>query len=55
MVTGYAELVTDEREQERYRAMLRPWVQQTMDHAVRIRPDLVTGFLLTEADRPPPE
>lgn len=51
-VTGYAELVTDEHELRRYRAMLRPWVRQTMDQAVRIRPDLVAGILLTEADEP---
>ncbi|AZP15516.1 pyridoxamine 5'-phosphate oxidase family protein [Streptomyces aquilus] len=50
VVTGYAHLVTDPRELARYRAMLRPWVEQTMDYAVRIRPDLVTGILLTAAD-----
>jgi len=50
VVTGYAHLVTDPRELARYRAMLRPWVEQTMDYAVRIRPDLVTGVLLTAAD-----
>jgi len=50
VVTGYAHLVTDPGELARYRAMLRPWVDQTMDYAVRIRPDLVTGVLLTAAD-----
>ncbi|MDT7845788.1 pyridoxamine 5'-phosphate oxidase family protein [Streptomyces justiciae] len=50
VVTGYAHLVTDPGELARYRAMLRPWVEQTMDYAVRIRPDLVTGVLLTAAD-----
>jgi hypothetical protein len=50
VVTGYAELVTDERELERYKAVLRPWVEQTMDHAVRIRPGLVTGIRLTAAE-----
>ncbi|MFC8348497.1 pyridoxamine 5'-phosphate oxidase family protein [Streptomyces sp. NPDC057280] len=50
VVTGYAHLVTDPRELARYRAMLRPWVEQTMDYAVRIHPDLVTGILLTAAD-----
>jgi hypothetical protein len=52
VVTGYAHLVTDAGELARYRALLRPWVRQTMDYAVRIRPDLVTGLLLTPADRP---
>ncbi|KOU58141.1 pyridoxamine 5'-phosphate oxidase [Streptomyces sp. MMG1533] len=50
VVTGYAHLVTDARDLARCQGMLRPWVHQTMDHAVRIRPDLVTGFLLTTAD-----
>ncbi|MBQ0827100.1 pyridoxamine 5'-phosphate oxidase family protein [Streptomyces tagetis] len=50
VVTGYARLVTDPRDLARYQAMLRPWVEQTMDYAIRIRPDLVTGIRLTEAD-----
>ena len=53
IVTGYARLVTDPDELARYQALLEPWVDQTMDYAVRIRPDLVTGLRLTEA--PPPE
>ncbi|MDX3458906.1 pyridoxamine 5'-phosphate oxidase family protein [Streptomyces sp. ME02-8801-2C] len=53
VVTGYAHLVTDPRELARYQAMLRPWVQQTMDYAVRIHPDLVTGVLLTATDESP--
>ncbi|MGW0705514.1 pyridoxamine 5'-phosphate oxidase family protein [Streptomyces sp. NPDC002643] len=50
VVTGYARPVTDPEELARYRAMLRPWVSGTMDHAVRIRPDLVTGIRLTAVD-----
>jgi hypothetical protein len=46
VVTGYAHLVTDPVELARYGSLLRPWVEQTMDYAVRIRPDLVTGILL---------
>ncbi|NUO42918.1 MAG: pyridoxamine 5'-phosphate oxidase family protein [Streptomyces sp.] len=53
VVTGYAHLVTDPRELARYRTMLRPWVEQTADYAVRIRPDLVTGVLLTAAEAVP--
>ncbi|MET9908156.1 pyridoxamine 5'-phosphate oxidase family protein [Streptomyces sp. NPDC006476] len=50
VVTGYAHLVTDPDELARYQSLLRPWVKQTMDYAVRIRPDLVTGIRLTAAD-----
>ncbi|MET8136799.1 MULTISPECIES: pyridoxamine 5'-phosphate oxidase family protein [unclassified Streptomyces] len=52
VVTGFAALVTDPGELARYQAMLRPWVKRAMDYTVRIRPDLITGLLLTEADRP---
>ncbi|WP_225101710.1 pyridoxamine 5'-phosphate oxidase family protein [Streptomyces sp. CoH27] len=49
VVTGYACLVTDPAELARIRSMVNPWVpQQGMDHAVRIRPELVMGVLLTE-------
>ncbi|MFJ9870173.1 pyridoxamine 5'-phosphate oxidase family protein [Streptomyces sp. NPDC101165] len=51
VVTGYAHLVTDPDELARYRGLLVPWVQQTMDYAVRIRPELVTGVLLTADER----
>ncbi|MGW0758423.1 pyridoxamine 5'-phosphate oxidase family protein [Streptomyces sp. NPDC002814] len=54
VVTGYAHLVTDPDELAVYRALLHPWVQQTMDHAVRIHPDLVTGIRLAVADRSTP-
>ena len=51
VVTGYARLVTDPDDLARCRALVRPWVDQAMDQAmdqaVRIRPDLVTGILLT--------
>ncbi|MFD9096620.1 pyridoxamine 5'-phosphate oxidase family protein [Streptomyces collinus] len=53
VVTGYARLVTDPEELTRIRGLLEPWApQQGTDHAVRIRPDLVTGVLLTEAGGP---
>ncbi|MFM9589240.1 pyridoxamine 5'-phosphate oxidase family protein [Streptomyces scabiei] len=52
VVTGYARPVTDPEELARYRAILRPWVSGTTDHAVRIRPDLVTGIRLTTVDPP---
>ncbi|MFE7975519.1 pyridoxamine 5'-phosphate oxidase family protein [Streptomyces shenzhenensis] len=47
VVTGYARLVTDPDELARYRRLLHPWVARAMDHAVRIRPDLVSGIRLT--------
>ncbi|MGV9233218.1 pyridoxamine 5'-phosphate oxidase family protein [Streptomyces nigra] len=51
VVTGYARLVTDPEDLARCRRLVRPWVDQAMDQAmdqaVRIRPDLVTGILLT--------
>lgn len=52
VVTGYARLVTDAGELARYEKLLSPWVNRTMDYAVRIRPDLVTGVRLTAAERP---
>ncbi|MFE9775309.1 pyridoxamine 5'-phosphate oxidase family protein [Streptomyces sp. NPDC005931] len=51
VVTGYAHLVTDPQELARYQAMLRPWVQHSMDSAVRIRPDLISGIRLTITGR----
>lgn len=47
IVTGYARLVRDPHELARYEQLLEPWVDQSMDYVVRIRPDLVTGFRLT--------
>ncbi|MCW7944383.1 pyridoxamine 5'-phosphate oxidase [Streptomyces hygroscopicus] len=52
VVTGYAHLVTDPEELALYRKLLSPWVDRTMDYAVRIRPDLITGIRLTADDDP---
>lgn len=49
-MTGYATPVEDP---EGYASRLRPWVAQTMVRALRITPDLVTGFRLA-ADPPEP-
>lgn len=46
VVTGYALQVTEPADLDRYRTMLTPWVHGAMDHAIRIRPDLVTGLRL---------
>lgn len=49
VVTGYARLVTDPADLARIRTLLVPWApQEGADHAVRIRPCLVTGVLLTD-------
>ncbi|WP_405566879.1 pyridoxamine 5'-phosphate oxidase family protein [Streptomyces sp. NBC_01167] len=48
VVTGYARLVDDPAELERYRLLLCPWVTRSMTAALRIRPELVTGFQLTD-------
>ncbi|MGI5479538.1 pyridoxamine 5'-phosphate oxidase family protein [Streptomyces lavendofoliae] len=47
VVTGYARPVTDPGLLDRYRTVLRPWVTGGMDHALSLRPGLVTGFRLT--------
>ncbi|WP_407840662.1 pyridoxamine 5'-phosphate oxidase family protein [Streptomyces sp. DSM 116496] len=54
VVTGYACPVADADEAARFAALLRPWVGDSMTGALRIRPDLVTGFRL-EAERTLPE
>ncbi|MFE6281558.1 pyridoxamine 5'-phosphate oxidase family protein [Streptomyces sp. NPDC057877] len=48
VATGYAHLVTDPDELARFKSLLRPWAPPVldMDHAVRIRPDLITGIRL---------
>jgi hypothetical protein len=48
VATGYARRVTDPGELRRIEEVLRPWVDAPMTHAVRIVPELVTGFRLTE-------
>jgi Pyridoxamine 5'-phosphate oxidase len=47
VATGYARAITDGDELARVGVLLRPWVSDTMTCAVRVSPDLVTGFRLT--------
>ncbi|MFI1280885.1 pyridoxamine 5'-phosphate oxidase family protein [Streptomyces sp. NPDC020858] len=55
VATGYASLVADADEVDRYAELLCPWVALPMTGALRIRPDLVTGFRLeAEAEAPRP-
>ncbi|MER6572350.1 pyridoxamine 5'-phosphate oxidase family protein [Streptomyces sp. NPDC001093] len=54
VVTGYARLVTDPADLARVRTLLTPWApQEGADQAVRIRPSLVTGVLLTDTPAVP--
>ncbi|MGW6980491.1 pyridoxamine 5'-phosphate oxidase family protein [Streptomyces sp. NPDC054932] len=48
VATGYATAVTDPDEIQRYVHLLEPWVAGNASGAIRIRPDLVTGFRLHE-------
>ncbi|MFE7095421.1 pyridoxamine 5'-phosphate oxidase family protein [Streptomyces erythrochromogenes] len=53
VVTGYARPVADADDADRYAELLRPWVGPPATGALRIRPDLVTGFRLeAQASRP---
>ena len=44
VVTGFARPVTEPAQLERYARMIRPWIGDFMESAVRITPDLVTGY-----------
>jgi len=47
VVTGYARVVTDPAEVERFETALVPWIDGPMDTVIRIHPEIVTGFRLT--------
>ncbi|MFI8340913.1 pyridoxamine 5'-phosphate oxidase family protein [Streptomyces sp. NPDC085639] len=49
VATGYATAVTAPDEVERYAHLLQPWVEGTASGAIRIRPDIVTGFRLRQS------
>ncbi|MGP3683962.1 pyridoxamine 5'-phosphate oxidase family protein [Streptomyces sp. IBSNAI002] len=49
VATGYATAVTAPDEVERYAHLLQPWVEGTASGAIRIRPDIVTGFRLRKS------
>ncbi|MFD8141525.1 pyridoxamine 5'-phosphate oxidase family protein [Streptomyces sp. NPDC059708] len=51
VATGYATPVTDPHDIERYTRLLQPWVAGAASGAIRIRPDLVTGFRLRPGSR----
>lgn len=53
VVTGTAHLVTGTGEKGRYQQLLTPWADGEMDQVIRIRPAIVTGFLLgNQGDTP---
>lgn len=51
VATGYAHVVTDPDELHHYEGLLHPWMDAPMTYTVRIDPELVTGFRLTEQGR----
>jgi nitroimidazol reductase NimA-like FMN-containing flavoprotein (pyridoxamine 5'-phosphate oxidase superfamily) len=46
VVTGVAQVVTDERDLDRYQDLLAPWVDGDRNSVVRIPADMVTGYEL---------
>lgn len=44
IVTGVAQLVTGSDDVQRYQRTLHPWVDRYMHHAIRIEPQIVTGY-----------
>lgn len=53
VVTGYARPVADIDDADRYADVLHPWAGPPATGALRIRPDLVTGFRLEAEARSP--
>ncbi|HEX6873045.1 MAG TPA: pyridoxamine 5'-phosphate oxidase family protein [Micromonosporaceae bacterium] len=51
VVTGFARLVTDPDEIDRYHRLLVPWIGDGKDSVIRIHPEIVNGYRLGE---PPP-
>ncbi|MFG1695332.1 pyridoxamine 5'-phosphate oxidase family protein [Nonomuraea sp. NPDC049309] len=49
IVTGVAAPVTDPGEAARLKGLVHPWVTGEMDQVIRIRPEIVTGFVLAPA------
>ena len=53
VVTGFARLVRDPAQLARYEARLQPWIDRTMEQAVVIQLDLVSGFRTSAAAEDP--
>jgi len=52
VATGTAHPVTDPERIARYEQMLRPWANRVMDTVLGIRPEIITGYRLVEAEDP---
>jgi hypothetical protein len=50
--TGTAHPVTDPERIARYEQLLRPWANQVMDTVLGIRPEIITGYRLVDAEDP---
>ena len=54
VVTGFASLVDDPAELDRYERLLHPWVAKDMTEVIRIDAETVTGYELVSQDRAAP-
>ncbi|HEX6345882.1 pyridoxamine 5'-phosphate oxidase family protein [Umezawaea sp.] len=52
IVVGVAKRVFDLDDAAGFEEVLRPWVRGSMDHVIRIVPEMVTGFELSTAPEP---
>jgi nitroimidazol reductase NimA-like FMN-containing flavoprotein (pyridoxamine 5'-phosphate oxidase superfamily) len=52
VVTGLAKIVDDPAEAARCKAVLRPWLGGDMGYVIRIEPEIVTGFALSDGGAP---
>ncbi len=53
IVTGLAIVVRDRDEVTRYQQLLRPWVNGVPEEIIRIEPQLVAGYELSQVDNRP--
>jgi len=53
IVIGVAKRIIDLDEAARFEDVLKPWVRESMDHVIRIVPEMVTGFELSAVPEPP--
>lgn len=54
VVTGFASLVDDPAELDRYERLLHPWVAKDMTEVIRIDAETVTGYELVSQDKAAP-
>lgn len=51
VVLGKARVLSDPEALRRYRDLVRPWVDRQMDYVIRIRPQRVTGYQVTDGEQ----